>query len=169
MNNSKRTPAITTGTLDGNLIINFAHGKTLAITVAELSPEIREAALLHGLKQKLIDAAAISCNPETGKPASVEDKYNAVLEVHSRLVAGSWNKTRESGGGGASGGLLFRALCELYPRKTSQDIREFLSTKTDKEKAALRANDKVAAIVARIRAESSKSEIDGESLLDELQ
>lgn len=151
------------------LAIQFAHGKTLSILVGNLSHDIRDQALLHGLKQKLVDAAAISRNSETGLSATIEDKFQAVLTVRDRLVGGDWNAVRE--GGGNAGGLLLKALIRLYDgRKTVEQIKEFLAEKTDAEKAALRKNQKVAALILEIQAESAaESGIDTDALLDELE
>ena len=154
---------------DDTLVLHFASGKVLELNANTLSPEIRRMALLHGLKQKLVDAAAISRNPETGRPASIEDKYQAVKAVYDRLLAGQWNAIRE--GGGATGGLLFQALCRMYEgRKTPDEIRAFLSTKTDAEKVALRKNPRVAAVIEELRVEQGKvADIDTDELLDELE
>jgi hypothetical protein len=159
MTKTTNTPAIAADiTADGTaLVLTFAHGESLTIKPAELSPTIVAQAVMHGLKQKLVDAAAISRNPETGRAASVADKFDAVKEVYDRLLSGEWNKRRESGAGSLGGGLLFRALCRMYAGKKDADaIREFLDAKTDAEKAALRKNAKVAAIIEEIRAESAK-------------
>lgn len=167
----KKTPAVaaTVAPDFSALTLDFAHGKQLVVKVSHLSPQISAFALLHGLKQKLVDAAAISCNPETGRPATVEDKYEAVAEVFDRLMAGDWNKPRESAGA-VAGGLLFKALCRMYDTKTPEYIREFLGKKTDAEKAALRKNPRVASIIETIKAENEK-EIDAtatDAILDEL-
>lgn len=150
------------------LQLNFAHGRTLSIQAADLSTDILNQALLHGLKQKLVDAAAISRNAATGQSATIEDKYEAVKAVFDRLHGGEWNATRE--GGGVTGGLLLKALVRLYDgRKTVEQLREFLAEKTDAEKAALRKNAKVAAIILEIQAEKAEeSGIDTDELLDEL-
>ena len=153
--------------IDGQkMTLVFANGKQITVYVDELDTEIVNRAVMHGLKQKLVDAAAISRNPDTGATASIEDKYNAVYDVYQRLLNGEWNKNRE-GGGGVSGGLLFRALCRLYGRKTPEAIREFLDGKTKAEQSALRANPKIAAIIDEIRAERV-SGVDSDHLLDEL-
>jgi len=84
------------------------------------------------------------------------------------LMEGEWNKRRE---GGPSGGILKRALVELYAgRKTEEQIVEFLNAKSDKEKAALRKNPKVAEIIERLRVEDAKArgEEPGKDLLAEL-
>lgn len=165
---SKNTPAIVATVSDtcDTLTLTFAHGEVLTIGAAQLSADIIKAATMHGLKQKLVDAAAISRNTDTGRAASVVDKYEAVKEVYDRLLSGEWNKKRE-GGAGASGGLLFKALCRMYaPKKTPEDIRAFLETKTDAEKAAMRKNSKVAAVIEEIRAESGKDDgVDSDDVL----
>ena len=157
---------------NGCLTLSFAHGRSLNLTAYELTPEVQQQALLHGLKQKLVDAAAISRNPETGRSATITDKYEAVRAVYDRLLAGRWNAERGEGGAPA-GGLLFAALVRMYDgKRTEESIREFLGTKSDKEKAALRKNPRVAAIIEEIKAERAANGEDGEEpgaeLLDEL-
>ncbi|MFZ9649764.1 MAG: hypothetical protein ACO29C_06710 [Fluviibacter sp.] len=169
---AKRVPVIM-ATIDGTVLkLTFSNGKTLELkTNAIADPAIREAAMMHGFKQKLVDAAAISRNTETGRAASVEDKYQAVLTVFNRLTDDNpqWNATRE--GGGNSGGLLLRALVRMYDgRKTEQELRAYLDAKTDAQKTALRGNPKVAAIIEELRAESGKAaNIDSNELLGELE
>lgn len=166
---TKRIPAISAEIADGILTLTASNGDSFAIRATDLTPEIREYATMHGLKQKLVDAAAISRNPETGRAASIEDKVAAVRAVFDRLLAGQWNAPREGGGG--AGGLLFRALCRMYAGKKDEGaIREFLESKTDAEKTALRKNPKVAAIIEEIRAETGKAaNIDTDELLGELE
>ena len=67
MNTTTKQAAIETTINGSNLILNFANGKALAVSVGQLSQEIAHAAILHGLKQKLCDAGAIARDPETGR------------------------------------------------------------------------------------------------------
>ena len=169
MNDTKRNATIT-ATIDNNtLTLMFANGETLTMRGDALTSEVRQYAMMHGLKQKLVDAAAISRNPETGRPSSVEDKYQAVKVVFDRLLTGQWNATLE--GGGNAGGLLMQALVRMYAgRKTAEDIKAFLAEKSDAEKAALRKNPRVAAIIEDIRAEQGRvTGIDADELLNELE
>lgn len=165
-NETKRNAVITATTAGGVLRLAFSNGLEIALAPEELGTEIRNAALLHGLKQKLVDAAAISRNTETGRPATVSDKYEAVKAVYDRLLAGQWNATRE-GGGTATGGLLLQALCRMYAgRKTAEELKAFLADKTDAEKAALRKNPRIAQHIADIRAEQAKDGgIDSDDIL----
>lgn len=170
MTDTKRIPAIAVqcilsdnGAAADHIILTPAGGSPITISTENLSSEVLRYATLHGLKQKLVDAAAISRNPETGRSATVADKIAAVQEVLDRLLAGEWNKRRE---GAPTGGLLLRALARLYPARTRDQLVEFLAGKSDAEKAALRRNPKVAAIIEEIRAESADDEsIDSDELL----
>ena len=160
-----------TAAIDGTtLTLTFAHGRELTLDTDRLPGEVRQYAVLHGLKQKLVDAAAIGRNPETGRSATIADKYDAVRAVYGRLLAGKWNAERGEGGA-PSGGLLFAALVRMYDGKKSEEaIREFLAGKSDKEKAALRKNPRVAEIIEEIKAEraTDDGEEPGAGLLDEL-
>lgn len=169
MNDTKRNATITATIIDNTLALTFANGETLTMRGDALTSDVQQYALMHGLKQKLVDAAAISRNTETGRPATVEDKYQAVKTVYDRLLAGAWNATRE--GGGATGGLLLQALVRMYAgRKTPDELRAFLADKTDAEKTALRKNPRVALIIEDIRAETGKAaSIDTDGLLGELE
>lgn len=154
---------------NGSLRIDVTGFPTLNVQLRDLSDAMIEQAALHGLKQKIVDAAALSRNPDTGRSATAADKYNAMREVFSRLLAGEWNKTRGDGTG--TGGLLFAALCRLYSAKTPEDIRAFLEGKTAAEQAALRKNPKVAGVIEEIKAERAKDapeDTDTDDMLAEL-
>lgn len=146
----------------------FANAPAISIDLAALTPEIRHQLMLHGLKQKIVDAAAIPRCTDTGRAASDADKIDAMRAVAERLMAGEWNATRE--GGGATGGLLLRALIELYPAKSRESLVDYLGGKSDKEKAALRASPKIAPIIDRLKAEAGRAGgIDADDLLGELE
>ena len=166
MTTTARTPAITVTSDESGILLTFSNGNKLHTKLSELSPEIIAAATLHGLKQKLVDAAAISRDPATGWSVTIDDKYAAVREVYERLLSGQWNKGRSDGGSSGSGGLLFRALCQMYPGKAPETLRAFLDGKTKAECAALRATPKIAAIIDTLRAPSG--DVDTDDLLSEL-
>lgn len=132
--------------------VAFADGRTIYLTEDDIA-RLREAFAWHGAKQKLIDAAAISRSKETGKSATIADKFDAVNEVYQRLLIGQWNKPRESGDGAANG-LLLSALCRMYAGvMDAKAMSEWLDAKSADEKAALRINPEIAAIMATIRVE----------------
>lgn len=172
MTTETRTPAIDAtiagdDILTASLTLAFSNGLRISVNPATLTASIQHMAMMHGLKQKLVDAAAISRNPDTGRSATIDDKYNAVREVFDRLLSGQWNKVRD-GGSGTKGGLLFRALCLMYADKTPDAIKAFLDKKTPAEKTALRNTAKIAAIIATLKEDEADDGIDADSLLDEL-
>lgn len=177
---TKKVPAIdTTMVQDENgqivgiqLVFGGRADLSIQVNHTKLNPSILHQAMLHGLKQKLVDAAAISRNTATGASATIQDKYDAVREVAERLMAGEWNKRREAGAGSGPGGLLKAALIRLYAgRMNEEQLDAWLTAKTDKEKAALRKNPKVAEIIDTIRAERAKDTPAGaaDDLLAELE
>lgn len=165
-----------TATIDGTkLFLAFANGKTIVVDPMALTEDLQRQAMLHGLKQKLVDAAAISRDPDTGRSATIDDKFAAVEQVFLRLTREhAWNAVVRDGSGGGSGGLLRAALVRLFDgRQTPEQIDAFLGAKTDAEKAALRASAKVAPIIETIKAErAAKSQkagaVDTDALLGEL-
>lgn len=135
----------------------------ITVDADTLSAEILHNLIMHGLKQKIADGAAMSRNPETGRPATDADKVARMRAIANRLMAGQWRAESE---GGATGGLLLRALMELYPNRTRDDIIAYLEKRSDKEKAQLRATAKIAPIIERLRAEAGKgASVDVEAML----
>jgi hypothetical protein len=172
MTDTKRTPAIAVDCILGEtpekdrLVLHPARGEPMTIWPAQFASQVRRYALLHGVKQKIVDAAAISRDPATGRSATPEVKFEAAKAVLYRLLAGEWNKPRE-GGAGTGGGLLLRALMRLYPTRSRDDLAEFVAAKSPEERAALRANPRVAAAIAELRAEGGEP-VDTDGMLAEL-
>ena len=151
---------------DGTLVLTFRHGEILRIHPESLAPEIQRAALLHGLKQKLVDAAAISRDTATGRAATITTKYDAVKEIFDRITGEtpSWNKPR-AGGAGGQGGLLARAIAR-YRSVPVEQAKAYLDRLADAQKQALRVDPRIATIINELRAESAKpAGIDTDALL----
>ena len=154
---------------DGTLTLEFRHGERLALHPEALAPEIQRAALLHGLKQKLVDAAAIARDTTTGRAATIQTKYDAVREIFDRITGEnpSWNKPR-AGGAGGQGGLLARAIAR-YKNVALEQAKAYLDRLTDAQKQALRVDHRIAAIINELRLESAKpAGIDTDALLSGL-
>jgi hypothetical protein len=145
------------------LRLTFSHGEAITLKTSMLSPAIIAQATLHGLKQKLVDAAALSRDRDTGRKASIESKFDAVMEVYDRLLSGQWNKPRE---GASNGTLLAQALVRLTGRPL-EAVREQLAKLTDEQKAALEKTQNVAMAILDIKRERIESggEEEGDNLL----
>lgn len=174
-NTTTRTPAlsVTVDEAAQSLTLTFGDGREpVTINPAEFSEDVRAYAMLHGFKQKLVDAAAIPRDTETGRSATPAQKADAVMTVLNTLRVGHWNKPRGEGSGTASaGGLLYRALCRMYAGKMDAEaVRAWLAGKDKEQQAALRGNARIAAIIAEIKAEdAAKAPVNaGDDLLAEL-
>jgi hypothetical protein len=146
------------------LTIDVLGKEPIIVKLETLSEEILIHAALHGLKQKIADAAAL------GQEYTLTEKYAAMVEVFERITGddGQWNKGTIGGAGGSTG-LLFRALCRLYPEKAPEVLRAYHDKLDRSQQAALRKASKVAAIIEEIKSESvNTTGIDAGSLLGEL-
>lgn len=145
----------------------FLNGETFTIDLSDLAPHLMAEAMAHGLKQKIGDAAAIARNPETGRSATVGDKFAACMAIYNRLTVDQrWNAERGEGSG--TGGLLLRALAQ-FAGQTIAQIKPAYDAYTDEQKAALRRNPKIAAIIATLKPEpKADASIDTDALLANL-
>jgi hypothetical protein len=149
---------------NGKLIVTVAGYPEFVFDPAKLNPEILLHATLHGGKQKLVDSASLP------NGATIAEKYAAIKETFDRITApdGTWNKGG-NGDGSQPSGLLFRALCRLYPDKPTDKLKEWLDAQDKQKQAALRKNPKIAAIIETIKAESAKDGgINSDDLLSDL-
>ena len=165
-----RKPVVSTDVFGNTLTLNFLSGQELSIDITQLSEEIRTQAMIHGLKQKLVDAAAIARNTDTGQSATAADKYNAVKTVYDRITsaAGTWNAVRE-GVEKQAGGVFVRAMMELTG-KTKAQIDVAMGSYTKEQVAALKKNPKVLDIIHRMERDAALAKVgnDGDDLLAQL-
>jgi hypothetical protein len=159
---------ITTDVFNTTLTLNFSNGKELQLDVATLPQEMLMQAALHGMKQKLADAAAIKRDTVTGRSATVEDKFDAVKTVFDRITGQnpSWNAIRE-GVERATGGMFIRALMELT-KKPKEVIDAQIGAYSKEQIAELKKNPKIVAIMQRMELEKAQATNDSEAILSEL-
>lgn len=145
---------------DGSLAVrlDFVNGET---RIVKLNEALLEKFAIHGAEQKLGD--------EIAGLDDVEDCVMAIDELMDRLDRSEWTVKREVNGLAGSS-VLAKALVEKSGKPIAA-IKEFLKTKTQAEKVALRNNPAIAPIIARLEAEKVKkpSTIDTDSLLGELE
>lgn len=157
-----RDSIITTDiTSDNRLTITVQGFPTIVIDPAGYNDEARQAAMLHGFKQKYADKAAL------GADASPAEKHAAIMRmVQWHRDGGDWNMTA-SGDGTSGDGLLCRAIMEATGIDRDA-AREAVGAMDKKTQAAMRASAELAPIIARIRAEKPAPKvaaIDATSLL----
>ncbi len=144
--------------------LDWRNGETRLFTIP---PTLLNKFAAHGAEQKLGDQIA-GLKDDKGNDAELDDCILAVDELIEQLYDGVWSQKRESNGlAGTS--VLIRAMVELYAgKKTVEEVKTFLKTKTQAEKIALRNSAKLKPIVERLEAEKAAKnagKIDADALL----
>lgn len=135
-------------------VISFLEsGNKLEVKLDSLPPEIVRQAALHGLNQKLGDAASGLQGAEAEE---------AVTSVYEQIVAGQWNATREKGEAAPS--LIAMAVFrfkEKLGKLNGETFEQIAQRYAGKEGAKLRAEamkrKEVAAIVQEIKIERAQA------------
>ena len=161
----KSNSVITHAVEAGVITFTVKDAGECTLDMAQVHPAIREQAMIHGMIQRISDAAAISRNPETGLPATPEEKLMAMAVLADHYMTGTDEWRRTGTGGGERTSILFRALVNLYPAKAPEDIREWIKSKSKTELAALRNSPKVRAEIDRIAPKAG----DADEMLAELE
>jgi hypothetical protein len=138
----------------------------IVVTVDELEQAgLLHRAALHGIGQKGSDAAAISRDPDTGKPATPAAKHAAILAVIDRVKGGMWDAPRGDGTG--RGSVLFEALTRVFPDQSPEQVDEFLDGLTATEREALQHSDPdVSPVCKTIRDERAAKRLAGSEPVD---
>ena len=93
----------------------------------QLSQGVRQRAMVHGLTQRISDAAAIPFNKDENRYATASEKYAAMqaLVEHYHTGTEEWSRTRAAGGSRADGetALILRAVAE-HQGVSVDDMRE---------------------------------------------
>lgn len=145
---------------------DVVNGETRTFKIAANKPLFAKLAA-HGLLQKVGDEVAGLEDPD--------DMVLALDEILDRLGRGEWGVERTKGEKSGMAGLsiLAKALVEVSG-KTPEAIKDFLASKTNAEKLALRDNPSLKPVVSRLEAErkprkvKEKTAIDTQSMLDDL-
>ncbi len=149
--------------------------KPITLHLDKVARVIRERAEVHGWFQRGSDGAALSRDATTGKPASAQDKHEAIAELVAHYETGTEEWAMRSGGGGGTS-ITLQAVARVRGIEYAQ-AEEFVGRyaaahyKGDMKAALafLRTGAKVGAMILEIRAENQpKPVIDADNALAEL-
>ena len=175
METKKRAGSVITTAIDGDAMVFAVTGVgELRLNTLMLNAEVKQRALLHGMKQRIIDSAAIPCDNITGKPATPQQKYEAMraLVEHYNSGTSDWNIARGEGGERAAGGITLKAVAmvqgvdEALMRKRIEGLAERKGLTAKGILASLAKSPDVIRTIAEIRAKAANVDADG--LLDEV-
>jgi len=149
----------------------------LTFDIKRVSDAVGERAMIHGFIQRISDAAAISRNPETGLPATPEDKREAMARLVEWYESGTeeWARRREAGAGPDTG-ITLQAMIDVFggdaagARGMIQSLADKRGITLNEARAVFAGSREVAARIAQLKADrAAKSGVDAQGLLDELQ
>ena len=145
-------------------------GTPYVFDVAKMHPDMREYAILHGMKQRLGDNAALST--KDGVKPTDEDKMAAIRSLGSHYESGSaeWN-TRTAGAPRAVvGGIVLRAVAAIQ-EVTVEEMRARIKTLAERKQTTERKLLNALAIrpdvIAKV-AELTPADDSSDTLVDEL-
>lgn len=126
-------------------------GENISLDVSTLPQDMRDRLEVHGAKQKIADAyaGAKQAVEEGDYPDAATYAREMVTAAIKKLQNSDWT-SREPGAGRVTD--LARALGEVTEFSV-EDWSERLESATKEEKAALRKQPQVAAVLARLKAE----------------
>lgn len=159
----KRERVITTELRNGALWVAVAGVGHLVLHPDDISAEVRERAMWHGLAARVVDAGAL------GKGATAEEKFEAMKRIveHYKTGTPEWGVRVAGEGGGGDVGLVVAALARVYGDTHEQAEATIARTMVKKgldRKGALAlwaGTDKVAAEIAAIKAERAAKKAAG--------
>jgi hypothetical protein len=160
----KRNSVINVAETSSGLLFQVSGAGEAALDFSLIHPTNRVRAETHGWKQRISDAAAMSCDGETGRPASPMEKLAAMRALVAHYESGTAEWSRRAEATGPRGGFLFEALSRMYP---DANVREYLDGLTSAEQSALREDSDVAPVIAAIKVERNvgKPKLDTKAIL----
>lgn len=135
----------------------------LTIAIADVGAAVRAYATAHGLKQRLIDAAALgqfhANGPKKGQRVTMADKWQAVTDLWSFMSTNDrWHRVNVGGEGGDNDGLLIAAIMRVYPTIDREKAEALIASWDRATQAAMRDSDPtLSPVVAEIRRERAKA------------
>jgi hypothetical protein len=140
---------ISTKIENGVLTISTEGHPDIVCRPEDYSDAIRDYATLHGLKQRICDAAALSV--VDGRRPTPGEKYAEMKRLDDAMRAtGEWKRTGAGEGSTGSDGLLVRALAELLSIPLDE-ARASVAGMDKATQAAMRGDAEIAPIIARLR------------------
>ena len=162
------------------LTLSVAGVGSIDVAIRDLSDDIVSRALVHGLTQKISDAAAMPKADLPDDPTeAAKTKFEAMKAVADRISGpdGEWTK-RNGDGSGPVAGIIYRAFEQWAMERakkakksiTPEEIRAVYDAKDRAGQLALKTVPEIAAIMERIKAERgpAKSAVDADALMGEL-
>lgn len=170
---ARKNSLLSVSVSDSNVMTFAVDGAgSFSLAVSELPDDIRNIALLHGLRQKICDAAAMSKDDPDNNASG---KLSAMQSVADNIRDGDWSK-RSGDGSGPVVGIIYSAFARWVdemakaakkPAPDAETVRALYDARDRAGQLALRSIPRIAEIIAEIKAsrETKTSSVDATELL----
>lgn len=173
-----RKNSIISSVYEGDTLTFAVEGAgEFSLLLSDLSDDIRHEALVHGLRQKISDGAAIPRDQLPDDPTeAAKVKFAAMSEIADRLRNGEWSARRGDGSAPVAG-IIYRAFEEWAMARaaekgatlSSEQVRASYDARDRAAQLALRNVPAIADIIARMKAErGGASSVDADAILADL-
>ena len=143
--------------------------RPLVVDMNRLADAVRVRAAIHGMIQRVSDAAAIARTKENNYTVSAQERYDAMAELVEHYMTGTDQWRLRASERTSRDGLLLQALCEAYPNKSRDALSGWLKKQSQATRLSLQ-NDSplISPIYNRLVSEQTDS-VDGDALAGELE
>lgn len=173
-----RKNSIISVSFDNGLLTFAVDGAgEFSLRPSDLSDDIRDEAIVHGLRQKISDGAAIPRDQLPNNPVEAARlKFSAMAEIADRLRNGEWSARRGDGSAPVAG-IIYRAFEEWALARAAEkgatlspeQVRASYDARDRAAQLALRNVPAIADIIARMKAEKGgASSVDADAILADL-
>lgn len=168
--------------IEGESIMFSVKGAgTLVLDTRKLSEGNKLRAMLHGMVQRVSDAAAMARDSKTGASATPQEKFEAMSKLVEHYASGAeeWSPARSTEGVGRprvnpQAQLLVMALKVFNPQKDQETIQQFVKGLGAAQVTALLVSEQLKEAVELAREQVREQEqeaakgVDAEELLQGL-
>lgn len=178
MNTQRKSNSVITVTAESDTVLVFTvlGAGEIRFDTEKANAALTQRAAMHGWKQRISDAAAMSRNPENGQPATPQEKMEAMAELIAHYESGTadWSRRGSGSGGGESPALVVEAVARVKGVSTTEASamidRMAAADGTDRKTAIakLRKAGAVAKAMLAIKAERLAAVPADDGLLDGL-
>lgn len=140
--------------LPTNVVILFQDGRRVDVSLNDIPSHIQRELIAHGLSQKLGDSYA-------GAKGNTSAAFAECSSVAEALLKGEWNRR-----GTGTGGILAEAIARLT-QQALEEVQAVLADMDEETKKELMKRKDVKAMIAIIRAERAKAQLNNATPDDE--
>lgn len=139
---------------DDSVTCTLADGRSVRMNVDDLNEEMFRRAAIHGLSQKIGDAAS-----GFSKAKDTAGAFAAMNAVVEQIRSGEWNRKGTGSGSTYLVEALFRVMEKTSTPKTLDECQAAIDGMDDDTIAVLKKDVRIVAAIKEIQAERAKANV----------